>query len=43
MEDDGRVSFDEFKKLATHGCKLKLKSSALWCSVREVNTAHVIT
>ena len=36
MCDDGQVSLDEFKRLATHGDQLHLKTSALWASVRQV-------
>jgi hypothetical protein len=41
--DDGVVSLAEFKKLATHGSKFHLKSSALWSSVRQVrSTAYEV-
>lgn len=36
VQDDGKVSFEEFKMLATKGDELHLKTSALWASVRQV-------
>lgn len=36
--DDGKVSLEEFKMLATHGIQFNLKSSALWSSVRQVSS-----
>lgn len=42
VQDDGKVSFEEFKLLATKGDELHLKTSALWASVRQVKGVVIV-